>query len=62
MYWFTLHESELICHAKRDKSVVSEIITLQGSSVVCPCYHDKNVNIEVITSSVCSKEVEVLLI
>lgn len=46
MYWFTLHESELICHSKRDKSVVSEIITLQGSSVVCPCYHDDDVNIE----------------
>lgn len=46
IFWFTLHESELICHTKRDKSVVSEIITLQGVSVVCPCFHDEDVNIE----------------
>ncbi|XP_053377974.1 pleckstrin-like [Mercenaria mercenaria] len=44
--WFTLHEDELRCHPKRDKSVVIETIPLQGASVVCPCFDEPDVNVE----------------
>lgn len=36
----------MICHPKRDKSVVIETIPLQGASVVCPCYDEPDVNVE----------------
>ncbi|KAH3819609.1 pleckstrin-like [Dreissena polymorpha] len=46
MRWMILHEVELKCFLKRDKTVLVETIPLQGASVICPCYDEPEVNIE----------------
>ncbi|XP_060075446.1 pleckstrin-like [Ylistrum balloti] len=38
--WLVLHEDQLTCHHRRDKTVIVTFISLHGASVICPCLDD----------------------